>query len=241
MCDAILSRADLFEFRRCVIESGYHQNLTTIDKSLRHCDSPQDCMQKYLDDIRLLEHNERIMVEKAVIRANDLTMMSYKTLYKLPWKIVVSQGSAENRFPHTHGDFIVLPVSFFKGDEVHDWHVKTLIHEKCHVFQRLYPIECHILFTRFWGMQLRGIDAYNAASKRRSNPDINRLVYAHNGDNVTAVYRENAQSIGDVDGLDHPLEIMAYMVADMAMGSSLQHYDSKLVNGMRSWFVLSSF
>ena len=224
----------LSEFNQCINKSTYFDTFNETDKRLRFCTNI-DCKKDYMGSIRILSKTEydylfRISIQKI----NDLFAM-HKIFVQIPWKIVICHDK-ESQFPHTHGDFIVLPDSIF---EKHANHImQTLIHEKVHVYQRLYPCQTNILFTKFWGFKIKTICNYS--DMRRSNPDINKIVYIDdNGNKFDNDYVENATKLGEIkDKRDHPNEMMAYIIQDYFMQNAVH---SKYVDGMQNWLKLGMF
>ena len=61
-----------------------------------------------------------------------------KALY-IPWYICCTQGlSYENGVPHTRGNYIIISKEHIKNKDVNEL-ANTLVHEKVHVYQKLYP------------------------------------------------------------------------------------------------------
>lgn len=158
--------------------------------------------------------------------------MNYTNLYPklnaIPWKLVKFNG-IENNFPHTLGDIIFLPESFFELDM--DKQLETLIHEKIHVYQRLYPLETSMFITKL------GYEVWDTQKKYnniRTNPDTNHFIYIHSrtGTVQAHVYNSDAPKsitdshverlVGDIPWdvpecikqQDHPYEIMACGIAN---------------------------
>ena len=135
----------------------------------------------------------------------------------IPWKIgFVRDEVYEEGLPHVRGDVIVLPKHIIFSPDC----LPTLIHEKVHVYQKMYPdlVQEYLAYNRFQ----RVANTFENMSNR-ANPDLDAHVYEDaNGEIMIAQYRENPTGIRDVtygsDGRDqmfeHPLEYMAYTIQE---------------------------
>ena len=132
----------------------------------------------------------------------------YSKFNKIPWKFGIIKGKLyENGLPHTRKDVIILPKRSIKRNTKSL--IELLIHEKTHIFQKIYPeyAQNYIKQNNFVKSGLnKGIV--------RANPDIDDYIYADSsGNELKAVYRNNAKSIRDViisdQYYEHPFERMA--------------------------------
>jgi hypothetical protein len=109
--------------------------------------------------------------------------------------------------------------------------MNTLLHEKIHIFQRMYPIETSKIIS------LLGFKVYSTQQSIpdiRSNPDTDSFIYIKDNTVQTQVYNsENPKNISDSEikiikgetnwdfdssyQQDHPFEIMACMVTDFIL------------------------
>jgi hypothetical protein len=121
---------------------------------------------------------------------------------------VFDSAQIENGFPHTHDNVIFLPWNFFNKNKTE---MKSILdHEKVHILQKDCPFETMQLLLRK-GLSVSHFD-WDESGMRRSNPDINRIVFrdAH-GNTIRSWFANNAQTLSDlVDERDHPYEMMAY-------------------------------
>jgi hypothetical protein len=109
----------------------------------------------------------------------------------LPWRVARLDDAAENGWPHTHGDVIILPSSMLDalkkrspgGDHArHRRLVELLVHERVHVMQRMDPEAARQTIRAWYGDSVRPVahrrDAVAQFAERlRSNPDIDAYVY----------------------------------------------------------------
>ena len=220
------------QFKECIEKNTYFDNFNDTDKRLRSCTT--NCKDDYYGSIRVLSNNEYVFLNPIIQRINDM-LSEYLVFKEIPWKIVICNGK-ESQFPHTHGDFIVLPDNFIKINNL----MKLLIHEKVHIYQRLYPCQTNILFTRFWGFNIKNMLNKNNRANRRSNPDINNIVYIDDyGNEFDNTFVENATSLGEIkDKRDHPNEMMAYILQEYLMQSMRSNQDNQ---DIQDWLNLGFF
>ena len=158
--------------------------------------------------------------------------MNYTNLYPklnaILWKLIKFNG-IENNFPHTLGDIIFLPELFFERSIQNQ--IETLIHEKIHVYQRLYPIETSMFITKL-GYEVW--DIQNKYKNIRTNPDTNQFIYINTSTGTVQAQVYNSEMpksitdshleklVGDIPWdvpecikqQDHPYEIMACGIAN---------------------------
>jgi hypothetical protein len=138
----------------------------------------------------------------------------------IKWKIgVVKDKLYEEGYPHTRNDVIIIPLYLLNNSSQL---VNTLIHEKIHVYQKLYPedINEYLQNNGFTKYKLRS--EYNEMFNTRSNPDMDEWIYKDKDGNIMmAEYIDNPKSIMDVKTIpinnskyEHPFEYMAYDITE---------------------------
>ena len=128
-------------------------------------------------------------------------------LNNMPWKIGFSYlYDYEFGLPHTHNDIIIL-----NKDNIYDNDLVTiLIHERIHVYQRLFPqdIQEYLLYNDFKRIAIKSdID--------RVNPDTDEYIYARNG----VIYEckidgNKVKCTKNNSKYEHPFEYMAYSLSE---------------------------
>ena len=132
----------------------------------------------------------------------------------IQWKIGCVSGKLyENGLPHTRDDIIIISkqdVQMFSDTKL----TKTLLHEKIHLYQKVYPndIDIYINKNNFTKYKKR-----THADNIRANPDLDNWIYKDKDQNILkAVYNENPSSIEDINyspfnsqSFEHPYEKMA--------------------------------
>ena len=132
----------------------------------------------------------------------------YSKFNKIPWKFGIINGKLyENGLPHTRGDVIILSKRIIRGN--YKWLIELLIHEKTHVFQKLYPD-----YASNYIKQNNFVKVGHNKGIVRANPDTDDYTYADmSGNELKAIYKENAKRIKDViiqdQYYEHPFERMA--------------------------------
>jgi hypothetical protein len=209
----------------------YVQRFTTLDLKARGFVSRSDAIKTIHSSTRFPSVNEQRDLDKLFEKANQ-HLNVFPKLRQIIWKVVLfDPQKIEHGFPHTHGDTIFLPSDFLSWTAGRC--VKTLIHEKIHVFQRLYPIETNQLLLDFWKLKVLGLDYQ--VSDRRVNPDTNEIIYAwpmSGGKQHMFTSRYNSKQPSDITDVsegsvqslaipsnqtDHPFEIMACILTDICM------------------------
>lgn len=131
----------------------------------------------------------------------------------MPWILALTRGGVyEEGMPHTRTNTIFLSDAALKRDLV-----RTLIHEKVHVYQRAYPEEMAQILERRgfrrWKMRM-------GEPRVRANPDLDPYIYIDPRTREPMVARyttDRPSSIQDVElshaAFEHPLESIAYEIA----------------------------
>lgn len=133
----------------------------------------------------------------------------------IPWRFAKTYGTLyEQGYPHTRADIIFVSNMFLMNDPITI--TQTLIHEKVHVYQRLYPdlVKEYLVHMGFTRHALR-----KSFPNIRANPDLDDWTYMHNGQLCIYNYTTpKPHSINDVvmsGTTEHPYEHMAYYIASL--------------------------
>jgi hypothetical protein len=154
---------------------------------------------------------------KKYINGNDIANIKWKFANTYTNHDIVKdiENEYEEGLPHTREEIIFLSKKVLKYIE--DDLIKTLIHEKIHIYQRLNKE----LFDKI--IKCMGFNKIELSDTKyvRSNPDTNRNIYIDNKTQNTMIclYRnDKPNGINDVimnnHSLEHPYEKMAYEIAD---------------------------
>lgn len=136
-----------------------------------------------------------------------LPYFSGKKASEMEWNIGVFKGTAyEYGWPHTVGNVILMPLQLIERGDTSD--IETLIHEKVHVYQRLYPSDLDTYLTANHFKKWKRRSDYDP--DRRPNPDTDDWVYTHNGQVMTEDMILHLQSPDpNSQYYEHPFERMA--------------------------------
>jgi hypothetical protein len=141
-----------------------------------------------------------------------------KAGYGMVWKIGCVKGFAyEDALPHTVDDNIILSRSLLCHSSYSDL-VVTLMHEKTHVYQKVYDSSSYISTQGF-----KKLKKAEMGDTIRVNPDTDNYLYTKTDKDATNIYKltyrtKTPSSITDTNGSDkneHPLEEMAYIIENM--------------------------
>jgi hypothetical protein len=135
------------------------------------------------------------------------------------WKFGCIKGKLyENGLPHTRIDTIILSKEHL---ELYDNKlIKLLIHEKIHVYQKMYPndVQLYIKLNGFIPIKKREIN-----DNIRANPDLDNWIYKDKESNIyKAEYKKDPKTIRDViyhpsdsQLYEHPYETMAITIENL--------------------------
>lgn len=227
-------------------KSQFFNDMSPVDLVARDSESAADYKSMYKNHVI-----EFTTTEKK--RLTEITK-GFPHLQNIPWKFAKVSDRIENAYPHTLQDVIILPVSFFQKNN--DTIKPTLVHEKIHVYQRLYPKETLDLLTRlgFSKTDPRKLPE-QISSMKRNNPDIQGVFHFNNtipvqvynsvrptslADSKTILYDFKKGFVVDEDGhfipyyinqKEHPYEIMAVLIPKILLGE--QHKDDMFATALK--------
>ncbi len=201
-------------------KDNYYKSFSELDMKARKVNSINEYYEKIKKSCIDVDNNTRIILDKA-IRICDSKIKKYKIdgfdgekCAKIKWIIGMVQNTEyEDGFPHTRDNVIIIPIHLLKNDTF----MKTMIHEKIHLYQKLYPDDIDIYlnkngFTRF----------IPKTPDIRANPDLDNWIYKNkDGEIMKKVYNLDPMSLSDVKTFpennlksEHPYEWMAYELAN---------------------------
>jgi len=203
-------------------EDDFFARMSSYDLIARNATNVKDYQKLHNSAVRMSDVSQ-------ITKEADELLADYPLLYNIPWSISTISDDIENGYPHTLDTTIFMP----KGT----MSTETLIHEKIHVFQRLYP-ELTDRLIRSWGFTVSNMGRHPL---QRNNPDLPANNYVFNGwvifqkynskkptsladSHVVAINTttreekrlDKASSLGFpkyVKQIEHPYEIMACLLA----------------------------
>lgn len=200
---------------RIRFSAKYFSNLTPLDLLARGATTQENYMKTYSRAYREFTESEKKRLTTLVTLANGiLDSKAYDEFRAIPWKFVKVDDTLENGYPHTLYDTIVVTSELLQA--LDNDIIKTLLHEKVHIFQRFHPIVVRELLRDLaWEpltpATLSSIKPtlYNV----RSNPDLDNRIYVYGEHKlvVLQVYTsDNPKSLQESQvlafKLDNPVE-----------------------------------
>lgn len=156
-------------------------------------------------------------------QTNDYVDISGKDIAAIPWIFALTDDSVyEDGMPHTRANTIFLSTIV---DETPRHLFKILVHEKVHLYQRLYPKQCVAYLASHGFIQWK---MRQGVPRIRSNPDVDPWIYIElqSSKPLMALYvSDRPKNISDtVTAFDdisyeHPYELMAYTIEKHALES----------------------
>lgn len=198
-------------------QDGYVSNMSPTDLYARRVHSPEVYRQKISEAAMDFTTDQMIRFSKAASEADQLLQGEKELagICEVPWTFAMTRDDVyEEGLPHTRANIIFVSSSI---DERHLPLVKTLIHEKIHLYQRMYPEKMAQL------MEARGYQRWKqrlGIPRIRANPDLDPWVYFDSTKNepMIALYTSDKPSnITDIvltdAAFEHPYEKIAYEVS----------------------------
>jgi len=196
---------------------NFYNRFYKIDFELRKINNISEYTTKIKNSVTDFTENEKKYISEIIKSINYkfesiyLPWLNGKKFNKLKWKIGLVNGyEYENGLPHTRGEYIII-----NRDQInrHSFS-KTMIHEKVHVYQKIYQEDAE-LFLKL--NNFKKIRKVNESDMIRANMDIDEWIYAdQNNNEYKAVFNKNPVDIQDVtfspcnsQSCEHPFEKMA--------------------------------
>ena len=133
----------------------------------------------------------------------------------IPWVLALTRDKEyEDGLPHTRANIIFISTSL---DQNNDKLVRTLIHEKIHIYQRLNPqdIMSFLSFHGYYRWKQRF-----GVPRIRSNPDLDAWIYFNPVSKKPMVAYYSSDTPMNIDDViidsavsEHPFEELAYNIA----------------------------
>jgi len=227
---------------------------------------PSDYRDFYYSNVKDPTAEQASILKILCGKADELIQdFGFEGLLEVPWKFKVIRENIENGFPHTLGDTIYIPERLiYKINSSSDLGVvKTLIHERIHLYQKTHVKETQELIKK-WGFK----PSKMRDELQRNNPDLDGVNYSYQDHVIYQRYKSakpsslmdseviavdskmdekpirNAATLGFpgfIEQFEHPLEIMACLLAEMIVqgekGISGHEHNEKVVI-LRAWLKI---
>lgn len=203
---------------------GFYERFYEHDLHARNVLSVNEYLKKIKDSPSFFSLYEKLKLLICIFIANyrlscidEKWFDGKKAAYDLVWKIGCVKGFLyEDALPHTVGDVIILSHSLLCDSSYSDL-VGTLMHEKTHVYQKVYGYEMYLSTYGF--TKLRKIENKDII---RVNPDTDNYLYTKKDKDIITYalkYKSKTPSsitdTTDENKHEHPLEEMAYTIENM--------------------------
>jgi hypothetical protein len=180
--------------RKVVNESPYFGKMTASDLIARKVNNIKEYKDAYVASVQPFTPREKGILLQ-IIKDVEPYLKQYKYINAIPWNLCKVSTNIEEGYPHTLKDVIILSESFF--DSTKEQQKITLLHEKIHVYQRMYPVETQELIINFLGYQVKK-ENEDIANLKRNNPDVNDLVYGKTDFYIVQLYNSfSPKSLAD--------------------------------------------
>lgn len=200
---------------------NYIKNLTPLDVKAQRSISKDDYQLKIIESADSFTPEEIQKLKMACTKA-DLALKKIKIpgfdgmkASNLSWNLALTRGkNYEDGLPHTRLDTIFLTDLVLKSSPLQL--AKTMLHEKVHVYERLFPEDIEV-WLNYKGY--KPFKKWDEIKNARSNPDINEWAYLDpNGKPMVVLYKSNNPKnihevnypVGDEPASEHPYETLAY-------------------------------
>lgn len=201
-------------------EDEYISSMTIPDLYARKVKTHKEYREKLGPTSIGFTEPEKVLIDECIDKA-DIFFKNLKSPFidnalmnKLYWKFALTNyKDYEEGFPHTRQDIIfITPTLLEMSKEII---TTTIIHEKIHVYQRIYPELFRAALKNAGYVVLRERKTEPLA---RSNPDIDEYIYLNpKGQEMIALYNtDKPTSIMDIKYStihEHPYEEIAYVIA----------------------------
>lgn len=158
---------------------NYFSEMTSADLKARgDFNTPKAYFKHYMQSFTPFKKQEKELIVKATLKANAL-LVNYPRLRSIKWNFAKVDVDIEEGWPHTHNTMIVLTEKTLEKEQ-NDL-VETLIHEKLHIYQRIYEPLVRDLYENMWlfkPAQTNLVHSY-IAELARSNPDLGNRIFTY--------------------------------------------------------------
>jgi hypothetical protein len=195
----------------------FYSNLSLHNLKIRNINNIYYYLNNIENHLYSLNNKEKKIIKKEIYKAHNYLKQVkfpgfyYNKIFNLPWLIGCSKNNNyEFGYPHTRDTFIILNIKNIYDKNLY----KTLIHERIHIYQKLFPNDINEFLKFYQFNKVRKQNEYD-----RANPDTDNFIYKHN--NIIFECKINTKKNNIIEYtnnsyyLEHPYEYMAYLIEDM--------------------------
>jgi hypothetical protein len=215
-----LSKDQLYDILR-EDEDKYYSRFYGNDFKTRNINNISDYIKIIYNSVEDFTDEEKNKLIRCIHESNKFFSSYPKTEWfngnkanNIEWIFGIINGKDYERgLPHTRNNIIILSkehLSNYSDEQL----IKTLIHEKVHIYQKIYTddIEVYLKKNNFTKIKIR-----DSSDNIRANPDLDEWIYKNNeNQTLKAVYNNNPKNIEDIkyspiniQSYEHPFEKMA--------------------------------
>lgn len=204
---------------------NYYKTFNKNDYKTRNINNINEYINLIKESTTDFTHFEKTKIIRCVEKVNiyfdniEYEWFNGKKANTIAWKFGCVKGTLyENGLPHTRIDTIILPKDHLGLDD--NKLIKLLIHEKIHVYQKMYPndVQLYIKLNGFIPIKQREMN-----DNIRANPDLDNWIYKDKDSNIyKAQYNKEPKTISDViyyptdsQLYEHPYETMAITIQNL--------------------------
>lgn len=192
-------------------KDGYYDRFHKNDLKVRNVTSVSQYLEKIKDSVCNIppDLQEKLTMAIKQLKKKEVKGIDMDLFLQIPWKIgCVRNTKYENGLPHTRGQVIILPLTVDERSMTSL--CRLLMHEKVHVYQKLYPERVQKYFETKGIRPIKKTNFQNVAIP--ANPDIDDSLFKNYGAwyESTPIHFEDVQYTGGSHKREHPLEEMAY-------------------------------
>lgn len=194
---------------------NYFTNMSDLNLEIRQIKNKQEYLnniQYHFYDLSILE---KFILKRAIYKAqNILNKIKYPGFYSykiknIPWLIGCSKNKKyEFGFPHTRKNIIILNINNIYDRNLY----KTLIHERIHIYQKLFPNDIQQFLNHFNFKKISKL-----TKNDRVNPDTDDYLYQRNNIIYQCKINDKNNTIKCTNKdpkYEHPYEFMAYDIVE---------------------------
>jgi hypothetical protein len=193
-------------------EDNFYKNLSKPNLEFRNINDINEYLQYIDNHLYTLTKKEKQIIQNAIYKAHRKLKnkyfigFNYNKIHNFPWVIGCSIGdNYELGYPHTRNQIIILNYNNIYDKDLY----KTLIHERIHIYQKLFPNDIHKFLNYFGFKKIKKKD-----SQHLDNPDTNEFIYKSNFIWECRIVNNNLQYSNLSSEYEHPYEYMAYVIVD---------------------------
>lgn len=195
---------------------NFYKNMSNDNLIFRNIDNIDYYLNNIYDNLYTINENEKNIIDTAIKKAHNklkkcnLLGFKYSKLINYPWIIGFSIGDKyELGYPHTRNNIIILNYNNIYDSELY----RTLIHERIHIYQKLYDLDIKLFLNYFNFKKVKIKDNYHL-----HNPDTDNYIYKFQSNNLLfeCIIKNNKLNYTNKKiEYEHPYEFMAFLIVNL--------------------------